>query len=177
MTRGARYGENFSPMSHGSQSLKSSADNCTWVQLKSNELKDRKDVSCSENFITQTTETNDTMIGGFSNIELRKDSGIQDDDFDSAPVDEIYPESKKTVKKNPCLFCFYSITRPKSVILMILIVSVVLLLVFFAFALLPLRSRRIPIIPLTSAPPTTLGTIRVLLLGKFLSFFCKNLPV
>ena len=178
MTRGAKYSENFSPMSLSSQSLKSNADNCTWIQLSSNELKDNRDLCGTENMTDEIPETNDMKISGFSDIELRKDSGIRDHDLESTHLDEIYPETQKITNKKPCVFfCFGSMRRPKLVVLMILLLALVLLLVFFAFAPLPLRLWRIPIIPLTTAPPTTLGTIRVLLLGKLLSFFCNNLPV
>ena len=178
MTRGAKYSENFSPMSLSSLSLKSNADNCTWIQLSSNELKDNRDLCGTENMIDEIPETNDMKISGFSDIELRKDSGIRDHDLESTHLGEIYPETQKITNKKPCVFfCFGSMRRPKLVVLMILLLALVLLLVFFAFAPLPLRLWRIPIIPLTTAPPTTLGTIRVLLLGKLLSFFCNNLPV
>lgn len=185
MTKDSSFGGCLSPMSQGSPSLNSKRPLGDWIQVSSNELRDKEELrECdSENSVDETVPTVEyTTKSGLGNLELRKKSDLQPEDLESMHEGTIYPESCEIAKikknarccgssKHSVVCCCVTMTRSKSIILAMGVLALVLLILFFGFAIIPLRPRRRPIIPLTTAPPTTLGTIRVLLLGNFFVLF------
>ena len=69
----------------------------------------------------------------------------------------------KVTDKNP--FCCGTSLRCKQIILVVVFLVILPLLVFFAFAIVPIKNRSQPIKPLSNEPATTSGVIKVLLLG------------
>ena len=69
----------------------------------------------------------------------------------------------KVTDKNP--LCCGTSLRCKQIILIVTFLVVVPLLVFFAFAIVPIKNQSKPIKPLSNEPATTSGVIKVLLLG------------
>lgn len=69
----------------------------------------------------------------------------------------------RSANKNP--ICCGTSLRCKQIILVVTFLVIVPLLVFFAFAIVPIKYRPQPIKPLSNGPATTSGLIKVLLLG------------
>ena len=69
----------------------------------------------------------------------------------------------KVTEKNP--LCCGTSLRCKQIILIVTFLVIVPLLVFFAVAIVPIKNQSKPTKPLSNAPATTSGFIKVLLLG------------
>lgn len=96
---------------------------------------------------------------------------ISDLEVQAMTMEEIYPANSKEMKTrkfcglDPTKKCWGTTVKCKKFILSASCFVFLLLLVFFAFAIIPIRTPRKPINPLSSASATTKGQIRVLLLG------------
>lgn len=105
-------------------------------------------------------------INGDSTSHKTSDLEIQD-----MTMEEIYPANRKGMKTrtfcglDPTKKCWGTTVKCKQMILTASCFVSLLLLVFFAFAIIPIRTPRRPINPLSNASATTKGQIRVLLLG------------
>lgn len=106
---------------------------------------------------------------------VKANSGLHEEsdlEIQSMALEEIYPttngKGRKVVKfcgLDPTKKCWGTTVRCKQIILAASCFIFSILLVFFGFAIIPIKAPRNPINPLSNSLATTTGQIRVLLLG------------
>ena len=127
--------------------------------------------SSEEYFSSKSRSVPNLKIGSkFENLE----EVSSHDDLDTIPsrvnyMAESVSDEKKMIccgRFDPDAVCCYTTTRTKRVIIMIALLAFSLLLLIFGFAIPPIPYKKRHVYPLTTAPATTTGFIKVLLLGN-----------
>ena len=138
-----------------------------YAQLSTNDIKLMSKLPAAEMFVKVATQP-DTATSLPRSISDTCDTYKAHEviDLDAIRKNDSHNKSDmccKVTDKNP--FCCGTSLRCKQIILVVVFLVILPLLVFFAFAIVPIKSRSQPIKPLSNEPATTSGVIKVLLLG------------